>query len=121
MLPKPPSPHCKGSTTPCTRAAATAASTAPPPARSTSAPASAASGWGATTMPVEGPALVTAASALDPGLVVRVLFGRRDPDVMNARAGDHRTADERDRDRHDELLVLEHLELLQQPIALVEV
>src|SRR5262245_17698324 len=43
-----------GSTTPCTSPQATAASTALPPARSASTPASTASGCGATTIPCFG-------------------------------------------------------------------
>ena len=43
-LPNPAMPHIWGSTTPATRAQATAASTALPPARSASTPASTASG-----------------------------------------------------------------------------
>src|SRR5690606_11716848 len=49
-LPKPAMPHISGSTTPCTKAQAMAASTALPPVRSTRAPASTASGCGATIM-----------------------------------------------------------------------
>src|SRR5258705_10018628 len=41
-------PHIRGSTTPCTKAQAIAASTALPPAFRISAPASVASGWAAT-------------------------------------------------------------------------
>src|SRR5258705_3519014 len=41
-------PHIRGSTTPCTKAPAIAASTALPPAFRISAPASVASGWAAT-------------------------------------------------------------------------
>src|SRR5258707_15491390 len=47
MLPKPATPHIRGSMTPWTKAQASAASTALPPARRMSAPASAASGCGA--------------------------------------------------------------------------
>src|SRR5690349_18414284 len=46
----PPMPHISGSTTPWVRAQASAASSALPPAASRMAPASAASGCGATTM-----------------------------------------------------------------------
>src|SRR6478752_403031 len=46
--PKPAMPHICGSTTPCTSAQAMPASTALPPSRSTSAPASVGSGCGAT-------------------------------------------------------------------------
>ena len=48
QLPKPAMPHISGSTTPCTKAQASAASTAFPPAFRISAPASTASGWAAT-------------------------------------------------------------------------
>src|SRR5215831_6562040 len=48
QLPKPAMPHMNGSTTPWTSAHAMAASTALPPALRMSAPASAASGCGAT-------------------------------------------------------------------------
>src|SRR6266849_7169438 len=48
QLPKPAMPHINGSTTPCTKAQAIAASTALPPAFRISAPASVASGWAAT-------------------------------------------------------------------------
>src|SRR5256885_13842671 len=48
ITPHPPSPHIMGSITPCTKAVATAASTALPPARRTERPASAASGCGQT-------------------------------------------------------------------------
>ena len=51
MLPKPAMPAIIGSTTPWTSAQAMAASTALPPPWSISAPASTASGWGATIMP----------------------------------------------------------------------
>ncbi|MGI4953890.1 MAG: hypothetical protein ACRYGM_18965 [Janthinobacterium lividum] len=51
MAPKPPTPHICGSTTPWLKAQAMAASTALPPARSISTPASTASGCAATTMP----------------------------------------------------------------------
>src|SRR5438132_10475008 len=52
ITPQPPSPHIIGSITPWTKAVATAASTALPPARSTSRPASAASGCGQTIIPL---------------------------------------------------------------------
>src|SRR5260221_8032360 len=48
----PPMPLVNGSTTPMTKAAATAASTALPPSRSTSTPASAARGCSAVTIPL---------------------------------------------------------------------
>src|SRR5262245_52980497 len=50
-LPNPPIPPMNGSTTPCTKAVAIAASIALPPARKTSAPIAAAAGCGATTIP----------------------------------------------------------------------
>src|SRR4051794_17060975 len=51
MHPMPAIPHICGSTTVCTSAAVTAASTTFPPPRSTSAPASAASGCGVEIIP----------------------------------------------------------------------
>src|SRR5215469_11237208 len=48
ITPEPPMPHIIGSITPCTSAVVTAASTALPPPRSTSRPASAATGCGHT-------------------------------------------------------------------------
>jgi len=52
MKPPPPRPEAIGSTTPSARETATAASTAFPPSARTSRPASAASGWAATTIPL---------------------------------------------------------------------
>ena len=52
IVPKPATPHMSGSTAVCASAQATAASTAFPPSRSTSAPASAASGCGALITPL---------------------------------------------------------------------
>src|SRR6185369_4299295 len=51
-------PHIKGSTTPCTKAQAIAASIALPPWRSTSTPVSTASGCGAHTIPPIVPSLL---------------------------------------------------------------
>ena len=51
MKPPPPRPEANGSTTPSASETATAASTAFPPSARISRPASAASGWAATTMP----------------------------------------------------------------------
>src|SRR5258708_20000030 len=63
ITPAPPMPHIIGSTTPCTRATVTAASTALPPARRTACPASAATGWGQTTIPLISPAPLLRSSA----------------------------------------------------------
>src|ERR1700687_1949153 len=70
QLPKPATPHIIGSTTPCTSAQAIAASTALPPDLKMSAPASAASGCGATIIArlryrIVGPPLGSAGHRLD--------------------------------------------------------
>src|SRR6185312_13557636 len=65
MNPPAPGPVSGDSTTNDMSTAATAASTALPPARSTSAPASAVSGWPAATTPLIGASLVQRSAAGD--------------------------------------------------------
>src|SRR3954452_5643000 len=65
MKPPAPGPVSGDSATNDMSTAATAASTALPPARSTSAPASAVSGWPAATTPLIGASLVQRAAARD--------------------------------------------------------
>src|SRR3954469_11621454 len=72
-------PHISGSTTVCTKAAAMAASTALPPARIASMPASAASGCGATTMPLSNTGSLIDSSSSGPIRRQRYVVPRASP------------------------------------------